>query len=837
LNKYKFENKLQEEIFKTKRQYNKESVEEYWMRIASNIAKTETKKELQKYWTQQYYSILENYKVTTGGRIGANIGTGLKGTTLRNCYINSPIRSATIKHNKYTKDNKKITFTTVTPKSSDNLFNIMLTILEQAKTLSSEGGYGINLGFIRPRGSIIKGQGIGHPGVCAYIDLIDRVSDIIVRGDNDGYKDTLKNFISKEELSHLNNAYKKEPRKGALMLCYPISGPDVEEVIKLKRQSGRCTKANISIIVTNAFMKAVDNDEMWELKFKGKVFKRVKAKDLYNLIMESTWKYNDPGIIFVDTMNYRHPLTYITTYNAANPCSEVAGSSDLATVCLLGSINLTKFVTEQRTFKWKEYRQTVAIFARMLDSVNDIPDYVLPVYEYVIKNLRQYGMGINGLGSTLAMLGMQYDSEKAVEFCKKVNKIKFVESWKTSALLAKEKGPFPLFDLEKYKTTAFYTEVLSHYPEIKHLINKHGVRNGTCTTQPPLGNSSIEVGCVSNGIEPIFMKEYERTYITHEWPKGMNKDNIKSLLKEEKQGKDIIWKGKYKGQSYVYEPHNRGLCKIEIVKDYGVKWLEDRGFSTKGLKLAYDLSVSSHLEMLAATQENLEQSCSKTVNLPAHYTLSNIKDLYFKAWKMGIIGVTTYRDGTMASVLKAIEEKPSSVFRKNVKLPKTFINGPTQAIKVEGTKFYIHFSYLPEDKEFSFPIAIWIKTNTSYRNNALARKVCISLENLARSMNIPNRYINSTLDKSLDQPVVDKISRMIALNLRHNVPIGYIVDHLTNIEGAHIGSLIFAVKKFLKSHIKNGEKSSRTCSECNNTNMYFEAGCVTCPDCGFSGCD
>lgn len=1200
INETKFINKLQEDNWIDKYRHENESLDEFFWRIANACASIEEDKA---FWAQQYYALLKDFQFTTGGRISANLGTGKKGKTLFNCFINGPVRNATIEYTRSSEDGQEIPCKITTPDNPDNLFNIMLTVLEQAKTLATDGGYGINLSWIRPRGSVIKGIGIAHPGVCAYMDILDTVSSVIVRGNNDGYKDILENHLSKEEVEAFQSEASKlkSPRKGAMMLCLNIDHPDIEEFIKLKRESGRITKANLSVVVSDAFMCAVENDEFWELKFDGVVYKRIKARDLYNLIMESTWNYNDPGVIFVDNANKYNPIIYMGKMDCTNPCckagtlvatqngwtaveninvgdmiqtltgfepvqkiytydntelyrvtfmdggyldvspghifhikygnearkqfeyqkrltelidliktepifirksstkfvfknnnnwtrdegllcglilgdgcinnnntnikiaanskenneyilnlgqrlklnssiynykdyntteisfngpearnlinkfklteigtgenkdfpiewlnsnkeflsglldglissdgninitgrypqvritniskklhkkirllglcfdlqiqtyltkhkdknsskingrkivakydgydsimdndsifnlfnqlqyishtkknetlrfiinnnqlngnkwitkiksieklpntgtvydlycesdnwntegyinrgcGEIGGNPLISTVCLLGSINLTRFVNADRSFDWQKYRNYIRVASRLLDSINDLErQNSIPQYNWVIKNIRQFGMGINGLGSALHMMGINYgNNDKCLKFTEEINKIKFYECWNASAELAKEKGVFPAYRKQAFTSTNFFNTMLAPFPDLQEKIRKYGVRNAKCTTNPPLGNSSVICGNVSNGIEPIFSDHYERTYIIHKWPDGLDKDNIKSILTESKQGKDVVWRGDYRGISYLYEPHNRGLCQIEQVTDYGVKWAKEHGYVENPV-LANTISVDDHVAVMKVCQKWIEQSVSKTANLPADFSLEETKSYYIDAWKAGLIGVTTYREGTMASVLSKIEQEPERIIKTdNVKLPEVFENGPTHIIRANGHKFYIHFSFLPEDKDKKYPVALWISYNGK-KEFELCKKACIKLRNLALDKGISLDLVNDSVEKCKNDASHNQVARMVSLNLRHNVSISDIISVMENIDGDDMYSPLTAIRRFLSKHVKDGTKATNfQCPNCKSEQVEYSGGCKTCKDCGWTAC-
>lgn len=856
-----FKTKIAEDVWKSKYKYLDETPYETQKRVARALSSVE-KVEERDYWYKVFLNALVKHdengepiglKAVPGGRITANIGTDYKKASLLNCYISGPVKNATIKYERKTEDKDFIIPVEYkSPNTGDNMINICLTLMEQALTLGSEGGWGMNFSFIRPRGSMVKGVGVEHPGVIKFMEVFDKMAEVIVAGNNDGYVAPLKSFFTDEQKERFEKIYigpkKAMSRKGAMMAILDISHPDIEEYILAKQKSKTLTKFNMSVLITDEFIEAVKNEGMFDLKFEGTIYKTIKARELYDLIMLSTFNRNEPGVLFYDNMQKNNPLAYIGEANATNPCGEICGNPLTTTVCLLGSLNLTQYVNKDRSFNWDMYEEDVEVFARMLDNVCEIHNEDLPAYLWSTKNARQYGMGVNGFGSTLLMMGIPYNSTEGVDFAKKINRTKLNICLQTSALLAKEKGKVSLFDEKKYFNTYYWKEFLKGKldQETIELVKKYGLRNMKQTTNPPLGNGSVLCDNVSNGVEPIFMFKYERTYIT-EWPEGLTQENIKSALKEVKVTDVTCWKGVWNNQLYYYEPHNRGLCAIETIYDYGYKWLEenypeDIVLGTPYLVTTENLKVEDHIAMQSAFQEYLDQSISKTSNLPNDFPFDKFKDLYLEAHDKGLIGFTTYRDGTMESVLSKIQDKEEEqdvhIVTKYVKLPSTLDNGPTKIIKREGIKFYIHFSYLVEDKNHSYPVAIWITTNHQYTGEAIyVNRSIKALVDLLEKFEIPNEEVTKQLEKaSKDQPN-SKLAKFISMCLRHNLPIPAIINSLENIEGDNISSLLTAVRKFLASHIKDGTKvKNKKCSVCGSTNLVYQSGCSLCRDCGTSGC-
>jgi len=833
-------------------------------------------------------------KATPAGRITANAGTQFDKATVWNCFINSPVSNATINYSKRVPNSTDVIDCSIeTEETPDNLTNIFLSLLEAAETLKSEGGYGMNFGFIRPRGSFIGGVGIRHPGVVSYMELWDKMSGMIVKGDNDGYEDKLVNHLDEDVRDRVEKA---QPRKGAMMAILPVWHPDVEEFVRAKQEAGRLTKFNISVLVDDAFMEAVEADDFYDLHFNGEVYKQVKARELYDLIMESTYNRAEPGIMYFDNMNRNNPLLYLGPVSASNPCGEIPGTSFMdqgykaadylkpymeewddhllgyTTVCLLGSINLTQFVNEDRTFDYEGYSETMEVFTRMLDNVNDTGSVPLPAYEWAVSQIRQFGMGVNGLGSCMYMLGIRYGSDDAADFIDEIHRIKDEVTLRASALLAKEKGPFPMYD-ERYLKTPYFKNVCTASEETIELVRQYGVRNAKRLTNPPLGNSSIICDMVSNGIEPVFSHGYERTMIADKWPEGLTQDNVKDILDEIEVGDATAWRGEYEGRIWYYEPHNRGLCFIDPVEDYGFSWLKENAPEALEngddyLVTAQDLPVQEHVYMQAKVQESCDQSVSKTANVPNDYPFYDFKQLYMDAWKQGLVGFTTYRAGTMESVLSTGEDKKKKmgaadskkpgelltsliefgctpedaavtdeeVVVRDVRLPDIFVNGETHTIRREGNKYYMHLSYLPNDAVN--PVALWIHSNSYEEGEYVTmNRAFRAVIKLLLGKGVSQDLVLDQVEKVHEDAYHVKLGKVLSMALRHNVQMPTIVEAMSGIEGDYVATTLTAVRKFLTEQIPDGTKATNAeCPSCGSDDIIFESGCSACRSCGHSGC-
>jgi len=356
-------------------------------------------------------------------------------------------------------------------------------------------------------------------------------------------------------------------------------------------------------------------------------------------------------------------------------------------------------------------------------------------------------------------------------------------------------------------------------------------------------NSSIICENVSNGIEPVYALEQERKVVCKDWPAGLTSDNIKTLFKAHKEKDYKYWQGEYERCKYYYEPHNRGLCEVVPLRDYGYQWILDNYPDMKKSSFVIttkDLEIEDHLNMQEAVQKHINQSVSKTVNLPGNYPFSKYKDLYMSAWKKELIGFTTYREGSMESVLSDIDKAEDSkeIIKRDIKLPKVFVNGPTSIIKKEGKKFYIHFSYLPDDADRKLPVCMWIYTNAKYQEKddlKICNKAARELAKLAYNCGIDEKIIEDSLNKAKEDHPHNRLGRMISLNLRHNVPREKILVNITGIEGDSVSSLLTAVRKFIGETISDGTVLEGLKCTCGGA-LYMESGCKRCVECKTQFC-
>lgn len=862
VNKTHFEDSFAEENWRnTYKDHKDETVNDSLKRIAVAIASVEDTEEKRSEWAVKFYSLLSNFKGVPGGRTFSNAGTDWSGTTLMNCFVGP--------RGKYDID------------SIEGIYN---HLLQQSQTLKSEGGWGENFSYIRPRGSFIAGIGIESPGSVKYMELFDKASEIITSGSG-------KKAINKQG--------KNKVRKGAMMGVLDIWHPDIIEFITAKQQPGRLTKFNISVNVCDEFMRRINkikkleklrdimgvqnnsNDDYaqvdaaiidldnWDLIFpdtthpkyrkewngdinqwknKGypiKVHNSVSVRWLWNLIMESTYNRAEPGVLFLDRANYFNPFYYGETIFATNPCGEQTLSP--GNICCLGSINLTQFI-EGEGFNLPAVKQYTQYMVRFLDNVNSYSSAPLPEYEDSMRKKRRIGLGVMGWGSALFMIKVRFGSERATQLREELMTTIARTAYETSIDLAEEKGMFAYCKPEKHVEGAFIKQ-LGLSPEYMEKLRSVGIRNASLMSQQPTGNTSIVANIVSGGIEPIFMPEYVRTVIlvrtpdeilarTPKWWEGAWHET--DLFKFVKEGDEEILRAEHFGTVYKIDK-NRGLTKEVLCEDYGVRYLKKHGQWDPTADWAVtttNLSVQDHVSDLEGFARWTDSACSKTCNIPHDYPFEKFKDLYLEVYNTGFIkGFTTYRAGTMTSVLAAVDEKTATnedeeIILDDVKLPDSS-PATMKTLRAESKKWYLTVIW---NDTMTRPFALFVQTN-HHEKNVIALDAVDRLTALAQRKGIPQQFIDEVHNKISGNDNASKIARMISLCLRHGILIKNIVSELDKIEEAYVGSFLFTIKKFLSSFIKDGEKVEGVkCSECGGGNIIYQEGCSRCADCSHSKC-
>lgn len=820
--KTEFSNTFSEEVWYQKYKFGQdENINDTHRRVAEDLASVEDDKE---YWSDKFTELLEDFKFVPGGRITSNAGTGLKGTTYINCFVDGFLK-----------------------KDQDSIEGIYDTLLRQALILKSEGGYGFCADVMRPRGSHIKGIANQTPGAVKFLELWDKSSEIITLGSGKKKTNKDKNFI----------------RKGAQMVTMSCWHPDVEEFILAKKEKNRLTKFNMSVLCTDEFMQAVENDEPWQLLFPNheKFSKQYKdswngdikswiknngpdsvrihktfdsARELWNLIMDRTYKRNEPGVLFVDTMNRMNNLYYEEHISATNPCGEQI--LPIGGVCLLGSINLVHFI-KGNDWDYDKLEEIIALAVRFMDNVNDKTKVPLEYQEENLKNKRRIGLGVVGYGSALMLLKARYGSRRAINLTNKLMDFMANKAYQASALLAKEKGPFKLYDKQKFLKSEFL-KVLNK--DTLKLITKHGLRNSHLLSIQPTGNSSVLANLVSSGLEPLFSFGYFRTSIQSEVPNGLHLPEVdweKKYFESEsdwewiQEGDEDLLSIEHDDKTWKFDK-NRGLLKEEWVEDYAVSQLKEKrkwDESADWTAGAMDLEVDDHVKTMSVFAKYIDSAISKTVNLPEDYPYEDFKKVYFDAWKNGIKGFTTYREGTMTHVLSTSSSKKAGIVKTQAPKRPRELEADVHHITVKGTPYFVLVGLFNGE-----PYEVF-----AGKNGIIGKKVKkATLIKFKRP-----KYYKAVMDDGFElAPVTvgcddseESLTRLASLGLRHGADIKFVVEQLEKVNG-EMTCFAKSIAKALKKYIPDGTAVNVSCIECEEKAIIRQEGCYLCTNCGWSGC-
>jgi ribonucleoside-diphosphate reductase alpha chain len=624
--KYRLKSKLGDPIDRT--------IDDSFKRVARALAESEATAETRAYWYERFLWALRRGAIPAG-RITSNAGAleHKPATSTINCTVSGII--------------------------GDSMDDILGKVHEAGLTLKAGCGIGYEFSTLRPRGAYVSGAGAYTSGPLSFMDIYDKMCFTVSSAGG---------------------------RRGAQMGTFDVSHPDVKEFIKAKREDGRLRQFNLSLLITDEFISAVENDTDWPLVFPVhvkeeheinvddpaqviwrewptrhnyvsrddglvacKIYGKIRAKGLWEMIMTSTYDFAEPGFILIDRVNEMNNNWWCENIRATNPCGEQPlppyGS------CLLGSVNLTKFVREPFTararFDWDEYKEVVRVFTRMLDNVVEVNGLPLQGQRDEIMRKRRHGMGFLGLGSTLTMLKMRYGTPESLEFTDAVARDMAVAGWEEALILAKEKGPAPIMTEEfpvtgemlrkrpemaadgyrigdsipgrllHGKYSRYMQRVATVAPELVAELAEVGARFTHHSSIAPTGTISLSIGNnASNGIEPSFAHHYSR-----------------NVIREGKKSKEKVEVFSFELLAYRHVVNAKAMPYSdkadEKLPDYFVA--------------ADDISPKAHVDIQAAAQKWVDSSISKTANVPTDYPYGDFKDIYLYAHKQGLKGCTTFR--------------------------------------------------------------------------------------------------------------------------------------------------------------------------------------------------
>lgn len=732
------------------------TVEDTWRRVARALAGNEADPGT---WEEKFFTALEDFRFLPAGRITAGAGTARQ-VTLFNCFVMGTI-----------------------PDNLDGIFN---ALREAALTMQQGGGIGYDFSTIRPRGAEVKGVSADASGPLSFMDVWDAMCRTIMSAGS---------------------------RRGAMMATMRCDHPDIEDFVAAKADASRLRMFNLSVLVTDAFMEAVKADGPWELSFGGKVYHTIQARDLWNRIMQATYDFAEPGVIFIDRINQANNLAYCETISATNPCGEQPLPPYGA--CLLGSINLARLVRDPfettAHVDEAELDTLVGTAIRMMDDVVDVSNFPLEQQRQEAQAKRRIGLGVTGLADALLMKGMRYGTEEAAEQTERWMHRIARAAYLASVELAKEKGAFPLFDADAYLASG---TMQAMDEDVRAAVAEHGIRNALLTSVAPTGTISLYAGNVSSGIEPVFAYSYTR--------KVLQKD---------------------------------GSRTEEEVEDYAVQMWRDK-FGDAALPdyfvNAQMLEPEDHVRMQAAAQKWVDSSISKTINVPEDISFEAFKNVYMQAYETGCKGCTTYRPndvtGSVLSVSEKADKVPGETPVNDGGLPEeggdvVYMSEPLdRPAELDGATYKLKW---PDSNH-----AIYVTVND------------IVLNGHRRPFEV---FINSKNMEHFAWTVA--LTRMISAVFRRGGDVSFVVEELKAVfdprggawmNGKYIPSILAAIGGVLERHMIQigflegeglGLKSDPTaevvnlpgkrgpaCPACGQYDMRMVEGCMTCVNCGHSKC-
>ena len=727
------------------------TIEDSWRRVARALASVEADPGL---WEQPFYEALQGFRFLPAGRILSGAGTDRR-VTLFNCFVMGDI--------------------------ADDLGSIFDHLREAALTMQQGGGIGYDFSTLRPKGAPVKGVGADASGPLSFMDVWDAMCRTIMSAG---------------------------ARRGAMMATMRCDHPDIEDFIAAKRQAGRLRNFNLSVLATDPFMAAVDADADWPLVFRGKTYKTLRARDLFDSITRATYDYAEPGVIFIDRINARNNLAYCETIHSTNPCGEQPLPAYGA--CLLGSINLARLVrspfTPDALLDEAELSQLVGIAVRMLDNTIDASGFPLEEQRQEATAKRRIGLGMTGLADALMMVGLRYGSadaaERAGEWARQISRAAYL----ASAHLAQEKGAFPLFDCDAYLAGATVRELDD---DVQAAIAGRGIRNALLTSVAPTGTISLVADNVSSGVEPVFALAYTRK---------------------------------------VLQPD--GTRTEEEVSDYALRCFRAQFGDDAALPAhfvtAQDLTPAEHVRMQAAVQRHVDSAISKTVNVPEDISFEAFQAVYLDAYRSGCKGCTTYRPNTITgSVLevKPAEPAPDAAPGSLTASPVQPADLMVRPEKMIGATYKLRW---PDSEH-----AMYVTVND------------IEIDGTRRPFEV---FVNS---KNLEHYAwVVALTRMISAVFRRGGEVAFVAEELKQVfdprggqwmNGRYVGSLVAAIGDIIERHmietgflVREDARGSKPalpvtgtvtaaqlgplCPKCSQPGLVHEAGCLSCAHCGWSKC-
>ncbi|HBE42765.1 MAG TPA: adenosylcobalamin-dependent ribonucleoside-diphosphate reductase [Bacteroidales bacterium] len=783
-------------------------------RLAGEIHRIE-KKYMNPLPEELIYSVLKDFKyiVPQGGPM-TGIGNDYQIASLSNCFVIG------------------------NEGSSDSYGGIMKIDQEQVQLMKRRGGVGHDLSHIRPKGTPVLNSALTSTGVVPFM----------------------------ERYSNSTREVAQDGRRGALMLSISIKHPDSGKFIDAKLENGKVTGANVSVKITDEFMKSVEQKAVFRQQYpinsdSPKFVNDVDALQLWNKIIHNAWKSAEPGVLFWDTIiresvpDCYADLGYATV--STNPCGEIPLCPYDS--CRLLAINLFSYVknpfTKEAEFDLELYKEHVGLAQRIMDDIIDLelekidailekiaadpePDELKRVERNLWRSIRKKseegrrtGIGITAEGDMLAGLGLRYGSEEATDFSVEVHKTLALEAYKSSTYLAKERGPFEIYNSEREKNNPFILRLKKEDPVLYNNMVRFGRRNIALLTIAPTGTTSLMTQTTS-GIEPIFSVFYKRRRKVNPNDKDTKvtfRDEVGDSWEEFNvfHHKFIDWL-KING----YDPD-----KVTRMKDTEIESIIAKSPYYKAT--ANDVDWIAKVKMQGAIQKWVDHSISVTINLPSDVKEELVSELYLTAWKSGCKGATVYRDGSRTGVL--INGKPETS-KERPKRPKT-LDCDVIRFNINEEK-WVAFVGLRDNKPYEvftgiadeeiFPIPKSILKGQIIKNKSDEGKTRYDFQ-------YTDKYgYKKTMEglSHMFKPEFWNYAKLISGVLRHEMPIADVVNLVQSLklDSESINNWKNGVERALKKYIPNGTRAKGKCSECHSSNLVYEEGCLICKDCGSSKC-
>jgi ribonucleoside-diphosphate reductase alpha chain len=733
-----------------------------WARVALAAAQAEAP-EQRRAWALEFARSLAGHRFLPAGRILAGAGTG-RSVTLFNCFVMGTI--------------------------TDSMDGIFSALREAALTLQQGGGIGYDFSTLRPKGAAVKGVGADASGPVSFMEVWDSMCRTIMSAG---------------------------ARRGAMMATLAVDHPDIEDFIDAKRTPGRLSNFNLSVLVNDAFMEAVRVDGSWDLKFDGKIYRSIGARQLWDRIMRSTYETAEPGVIFIDRINALNNLSYCESIQATNPCGEQPLPPYGA--CLLGSINLAKLVRhpfeENAALDLDELARLTGVAIRLLDNVIDVSRFPLESQRAEAIAKRRIGLGVTGLADALIFCRARYGSPESLALIESWLRTLSHAAYRASTQIAAEKGPFPLFDREQFLSRP---HVAALPEDIREMIAQHGIRNGLLTSIAPTGTISLFADNVSSGIEPVFAHSYARKVLL---PDGTRREENVS---------DFAW------------------------REFRARFGDDAALPDYFVS-AQTLSPLDHLRVQAAAQPFIDSAISKTINVPVETSFEAFKDIYRDAYELGCKGCTTYRPNDVTGSVLATHapqaEAPLVASEPELPMPLPHQRAQgggvvymTQPLERPQTLLGQTYKIKWQDSDHAFYITI---------ND-------IEKDGRRRPFEV---FINSKNMEAYAWALA--LTRMISAVFRRGGDVSFVVDELMAIfdprggqwmDGRYVPSLLAAIGEVIERHMisigflaprqipaPGGDVShaaegarARFCPRCGDAGFVRLEGCDSCLSCGYSKC-